>query len=290
MSGDVGAVELRPITATDLGPVAAFLHEHLNPRLSPDAWARALRPSWPSAAPDHGYHLRHDGRVVGAYVAFYADREVAGTSARFCNLAAWCVLEDYRTHALRLVRALLRQRDLHFVDLSPSGSVIDMNERLGFQRLDTTTDATLNLPWPSRRGRVLVTSDPARLDKLLTGAERRIHRDHREAAGARHVLLRSGDRQCYVVFRHDRRKRLPVFASLLHVSDPALLLEEWRAFTRHLLVRHRVAVTLSERRVTRGRPPGSVVLPRSRPKMFRSPSLGPDDIDYLYSELTNVAW
>ena len=58
---------------------------------------------------------------------------IDGRVERFCNLGAWCVLPEHRFHALRLLKALLAQDGYHFTDLSPSGNVVGLNERLGFR-------------------------------------------------------------------------------------------------------------------------------------------------------------
>jgi hypothetical protein len=55
-------------------------------------------------------------------------------------------------------------------------------------------------------------------------------------------------------------------------------------------VRHGVLATLIELRVVRYRPRFSVMLRASRRKMFKSPHLEPEQIDYLYSELVCVPW
>lgn len=281
------AVQLSPITETDVPAVARFLHTHLNQRVPADAWARALRVPWKVDAPNHGFQLRAGDQVVGVYLAFYSERLVDGRPERFCNLGAWCVLPEHRFHGPRLLKALLAQDGFHFTDLSPSGNVVAINTRLGFQQLDTATALVPNLPWP---GRARISSDPAVLEETLTGPEREIYRDHAGAAAARHLVLRRGDRWCYVIFRKDRRKRLPLFASILHVSDPALFQELAGAFARRLLLRYGVLATLAELRVVRHRPRWSVMLRTPRRKMFRSDRLAAADIDHLYSELVCVAW
>jgi hypothetical protein len=143
------------------------------------------------------------------------------------------------------------------------------------------------LPWPRR---TKVIDDPAVIANRLTGPQRVIFEDHRRAAAARHLLLERGDRTCYVIFRHDRRKGVPAFASILHVSDPDLFADSVTELSRHLLVHHRVLCVLGELRVIGARPSMSLRLKKPRPKMFRSPRLGAEAIDYLYSELTCVAW
>ncbi|WP_430787802.1 hypothetical protein [Actinoplanes sp. G11-F43] len=282
-------VQVLPITSADVSRVAHFLHAHLNTRLSVDMWARALTPPWKAAAPNHGFMLIAAGLVVGVYLAFYADRTIGGARHRFCNLAGWCVLPEYRLLSIRLLRALLKQPGYHFTDLSPSGTVIPMNERLGFRHLDSTLVAVPNLPWPARpRGDRTVTADPRRIEDLLSGDDLERYRDHRDALAARHVVLADRGGVCWAVFRHDRPKNLPFFASLVHVSDQAVFRRMFRPFTRHLLLRHGVPATLLEPRVAGFRPPGAITVPTERRRMYRSDTLDPDRIDLLYSELVAV--
>jgi hypothetical protein len=284
-------VQLSPITDADIPVVAAFLHNHLNRRVPAEAWASAMRVPWKVDAPNHGFMLRVGEAVVGTYLAFYSERLIDGRPERFCNLAAWCVLPEHRFHGPRLLKALLAQDGYHFTDLSPSGNVVAINKRLGFEQLDTTTALVPNLPWPSWPGRrYAIRTDPAAIEETLAGSDLDIYRDHAGTAAARHAVLSRGDRSCYVIFRRDRRKRLPWFASLLYVSDPVLFQEMGRRFGRHLLLRHGILATLAEVRVVRHRPRWSVLLASARPKMFRSERLAADQVDNLYSELTCVAW
>jgi hypothetical protein len=290
MLGRMGgtSVAVTPTTRADVPAVAAYLHRALNSRLSAEEWERSIVPPWQHDPPNHGFHLRNGGRVVGAALAFYAEREVRGRAERVCNLAAWCVDEEHRSHGLRLVLALLAQPGYHFTDLSPSGNVVALNERLKFQHLDTSTALVPNLVLPGRGVTAVVDHD--RIAALLRGRQRQIFEDHRGAAAARHIMLRTGHADVYVMFRKDRRKRLPVFASVLHVSDPHLLPQVWNRLSTHLLLRHGALATLLEERVADWRPQQARALPHARPKMYRSETLAEADVDYLYSELTCVAW
>jgi hypothetical protein len=284
------AVRVEPITGSDVRPVAEFLHTNLNSRVSADAWARSLTVPWAVDAPNHGYRLLDGDTLVGVYLAFYSERTIAGRRERFCNLGAWCVLPSHRFHSVRLLKALLGQDGYHFTDLSPSGNVVALNTRMKFRFLDTATALVPNLPWPSRPGRDIVSSDPAVLEKTLTGHELDLYLDHARAGAAKHLVLIRGGDWCYVVFRKDRRKNLPLFISLLHVSNPALFATMARPFARHVLLRHGALATLAELRLLERRPRPSVMLRTPRRKMFRSTHLEPGQIDYLYSELACVAW
>lgn len=290
MSKSSDAVEIKPITSAHVNEVAEFFHVRLNARIAAAEWAAAITPPWAVAQPNHGFLLRADGRVVGAYLAFYSEREIGGRPERFCNLAAWCVLDEYRALGLRLLKALLEQKDYHFTDLSPSGNVIALNTRLRFSHLDVATALVPNLPWPVWSRQVRVISEPQKIADTLRGHDLAIYRDHACAAAARHVVVVDSGRPCYVIFRRVRRKNLPLFASILHVSDRELFGRVANYVFRHLLLRHRIPITLAELRVVGARPRPSIMLKSPRPKMYRSASLRPDQIDYLYSELTCVAW
>lgn len=289
MTDSAGEPVLAPICAADVPEVANFLGTHLNSRVSAQQWAAMMLPPWPGEAPNHGFLLRVHDAVVGVHLAFYAQREIRGRVESFCNLGAWCVLEPYRAHGLRLLRALLRQPGYTFTDLSPSGNVVHLNRRLKFRELDTTTALVPNLPWPLLPRRATISDDHDDLARTLTGRDRAIHTDHADSLAVRHLLLRAEGGHCYVVARRDRRKGLPLFATLLYVGNRELFARHGRVVFRRLLAEGALA-TLAELRVVGRRPACSRMLASPRPKMFLSSVLDADDIDNMYSELACVAW
>ena len=285
-----GRPVLRPIGDDDIGLVADFLEATMDAGVTADGWAAAMRPPWSTEQPNHGFMLLDHDRVVGAYLAIYADREIGGRTERFCNLAAWSVVEEHRVHSLRLLRAILKQRDYHMTDFSPSGNVVPLNERLGFSFLDNTTALVPCLPTLGASDTISVIADDAELAEVLTGDERRIHLDHRGTV-AQQVALKTGDRTCLIVFRRERWKRLPLFVTMLFASDPELFVLGARRLGAHLLRHHRAVGMMVEQRLLGGaRPRSSFSIPPPRARMYRSKSIDPGKIDYLYSELASVAW
>lgn len=286
MSG--GAVSVRPILAADIDLVSEFLHANLNPRVTSAAWSRLFRPPWGERGPNHGFLLEHEHRLVGVYAAVYAERDLGSGPQTICNLGAFCVLDEHRLSALRLVRALLAQKGFGFTDLSPSGNVVALNERLGFRHLEVSCRLVPNLPWPRRSG-ITLTSDPGELERTLHGVDASAYVDHVGTA-ARHLLVREGSDYGYLVFRKDRRKRLPWFATPLFAGgNPALLERAWRQIGSHLLVGHGMPFTLAETRVLGFAPRPGRELRVPRPRMVRGDA-ALDRIDYLYSELALVQW
>lgn len=283
-------VRLSPIMSSDVSDVAHFLTRHLNNRVSPERWEGAVSVPWHVEQPNHGFCLRDDGVVVGAYLAYYSKQRVATELERFCNLGAWCVLDGYRHQGTRLLTRLLAQPGYHFTDFSPSGNVVELNRRLKFLDLDTTTELIANAPLPAGRGAARVTSEPNALLEMLSPSELALYQDHRRAAAAKHLVVSTAGEHCYIIFRRDTRKRVRAFGSILHVSNPELFRSAAGHVGRHLMTRHGIPAMLVERRVAGGSVPGGRMLNRSRPKMFRSKTLTPEQVSYLYSELTCLAW
>jgi hypothetical protein len=287
---DFRSVEVKPITDADIQAVAEFLRNDMGSGVSAADWQRAMTPPWDFEQPNHGYLLREDGRVVGAYLALYSERMIDGHPRRICNLGTWCVTDEHRAAGLRLLRSVLRQRGYTFTDLTPNSTVVALDSRLGFDRLDTARALFPNVPWPLRSRGVRVVDAPDEIDDMLCGRDRTIYRDH-SATAAYHVVLAKGDRCCYVMYRRDlgRLKRVPYFASILYISDPELFRDWAPHFYRYLLLRRGIPLTLAELRLVKHRPPRSVMV-GGPAKMYLSEDLKPDQIDYLYSELTCFKW
>jgi hypothetical protein len=283
-------VELHPITRADIESVASFLHENLNRRLSTADWSAAAVPPWQVDAPNHGFMLTTRGEVVGANLAFYANRMLRGSLAQFCNLGALCVQQNFRWHTLRLIRALIKQPDYHFTDLSPSGNLVELNRRMKFRLLDTATALTVNQPCRPSRRRIHITEDHGKIENVLSGHDLQIFCDHKQALAARHLVVTCGSESCYIIYRRERRRNLPLFASLLYIGNREVFASNAPQVFSHLLLHHGIPATLTELRVAGIRPARSQMLSNPRPKMYLSADATPEEIDYLYSELACVAW
>jgi len=287
VSRSAGTVVVAPITTADLAAVAEFLRTNMNDNIP---WDRACADiPWQADAPNHGFLLRDGQRVVGTLLALYSQRPVGGRLERFCNLGSWCVLPAYRAWSMALFTTVVAQKNYHFTVLSPDTRSQEMLPWYRFHFFDTAAALIPNLPWPSWPGRVRVSADPDVIERTLTPAERQIYHDHAHALAAHHVVMLRGDRHCYVMFRKFRYRDVPVFAVLLYVSDAELFGRMVIPLTRHLLFRHRLLATMAELKLIGRRPKLSFAL-NDWPKAYRSGTLGPEQIDYLYSELECVPW
>ena len=280
-------MQVAPITDADVDAAAGFLHAHLNTGVAQEVWAAAMNPPWGVDAPNHGFILRQDDDVMGVLLAFYSRRRVQGVDVDVCNLGAWCVLPEARLRSVGMLKTALAQDGYVFTDLSPSGSVVALNRRLGFTELDSSAVLLPCVPrLPRRHHRVVMDLDeiPSHLDE----DQRRLYEDHRGTLAARHAVLIAPDGPCYVIYRRDRRRGLPVFATVLYASHPPRFQRMAGRFAGRLLRSGVLAVLVDER--IGGRPRGARPVTMNRPKMVRSTSVRPVALDYLYSELVCVPW
>ena len=146
--------------------------------------------------------------------------------------------------------------------------------------------ANLPVTWPHA---ARVISDPDAIGDYLVGDDLRLFHDHRRAVAAIHLVLTRETDRCFVILRRDRRKDIPLFASVLHVGNPAMLRRRMGDLGQHLLLHHGLPFTLIETRLIGGRPHGAVLVSSPRPKMFRSTRVPAERIDNMYSELALVA-
>ena len=131
--------------------------------------------------------------------------------------------------------------------------------------------------------------DAALIERTLSGDELQLYRDHADTDAARHlVLIRETNGATSSSARTGARS--PLFASMLHVSNPSLFrrMAGPRAGTSWCATaRWRRSWRTGSSSSRRSWPS---TYPQTAAGCFAAPGLEPAQIDYLYSELTCVAW
>ncbi|HTS21105.1 MAG TPA: hypothetical protein VMN79_04770 [Casimicrobiaceae bacterium] len=276
---------IAPIRDADLPEFCRFLAENLSRERAPEEWAKAFTQHWYPAKPNNGFLLRHEGRIVGAIGAIYAERSVRGSPERFCNITSWCVLDEFRAQSMRLAIALTGQPGFHFTDLTPTEVVSRTLQFLKFRPMDERQALWPNLPWPfAALGGVRVVTEHARLEQMLDADAARAYRDHRHLPWLAHAAVGRPGASCYVVWKRTRWKGV-AGARILALSDAELFLRHRGAFGSHLLVRHGLSYTRIESRLLPRIPRLAIEQSGYRHKVFKSETLTAADMSNLYSEL-----
>ncbi|MBF0181115.1 MAG: hypothetical protein HQM03_13920 [Magnetococcales bacterium] len=279
----MSSVELLPILDQDLEAACRFLHENINRTISPQAWQLAYSQPWMADAPNHGFMLVAEGRVVGVFMAIYSEQTIRGVTERFCNQNSWIVLKPYRHLGLGLWRALQAQSGYHVTMLTPNPTVAKVYQTRRYRPIgDRVTVLPAPLPWPlARQARVVVEDAQAVLPP--DAARDLVH--HRPFPWLTQLAL--GDAQrgyCLVVGKLGRWKRLPALR-ILHVSDGEIFFSCHSALGRYLFRRHGVMTLHIPSRYLPVRPGFGLTILDTQPRMFLSDRLEERDITWLYTEL-----
>lgn len=281
-------IELRRVGAESFDEIYPLLVSFDGGQRPKDEW-RLMLFDYPWAnGPCRGFGLYEGAKPVGFLGAIFSTRRIEGREERLCNFSSWIVKDEYRGSSVMMMRPLVAQLPEHtLVGQTPIPTTVAVFSRLGFQMLETEELLLPPLPDPRQALRALGGSfscSERAFQEELGEEERTFHR-HLGYSRARHVVLRRGDRRCYLVARLGRRKRMRV-AELLYIGDRAFFWENL------LLAQAAFAITMGtvslsvDRRFADGfRIPYAVRRPKPRIYRPSRPDISPVAIDGLYSEL-----
>jgi len=280
-------IELRKVGAESFEEVYPLL-AGFGGGLAKDVWRRMLFDYAWADGPCRGYGLYEGNRVVGFLGTIFSRRRIQGREERMCNFSSWIVESEYRGASVMMMRPLVADLPGYtLVGYTPIPVTVAVFTRLGFQMLETEELILPPVPRPREVLRALrgsFSASPEVLQRELSGEERTIHNDLAYSR-VRHVLLRRGNRHCYLVARRGRRKGLRV-AELLYIGDRAFFWEN-RILAQAAFTATMGAAALSvDLRFAEGFDVPWAIR-RPKPRIYRPahPDLSPTAIDGLYSEL-----
>ena len=266
------------------------IHRHLLTLLPPprprEEW-RGLFPSpWSGPEDGMGFVLFEGDEPVALMGTLFSERPVGERRERFCNVTSWVATEPYRGEASLLALQLRRLRGHTITNLTPTPDAFRIFTRLGFEPLEVQRTVF----WPGGallrplgpRG-VRLSHDPGELEAVLDDVHREILEAHRGLA--HHLAAWDDGGYCYLVYTVDPRPLAPrVRVHML--SEPERFVAFLPRIQRHWLRRHRALSAECDARFLRGvEVPFSLRRTRATPRLYRSGSVDPADIDNLYSEL-----
>lgn len=271
---------IEPITDDSLIEFATFLEANMPAKRAAREWVAGLSNNWSSERPNYGFLMRDEGRVVGGIGAFYADRTIRGNTERFCNITSWCVLDSHRKFSMQLAMNVVGQSGYHFTDFSPTKVVAGALQFLKFKALDDGVAVILNLPLLPGSGRVI--TNPAEIEKALSGTMLQVWRDHASFSWLKHLIVGTPDAWCHIIFKAGNLRGMAC-ANVIYVSDGALFDRYLSRLRWHFFWQGMTTMQVERRMLARW-PKLARVRTGFNPKQFLSGALGPSDIDYLYSE------
>ena len=213
-------VTLRGIFDEDLDDVYCFLSKNFDPGIILDIWRLAFNRSWMPEKPNNGFMLVANKTIVGVFCALYSQQQTRKGIQNICNTSTWFVLDEYRSHSLKLMAAMLDQKGFLFTSLSATPNVYELHRSFGFRSYVTTLVAIPNLPklnYVSKRLEILV--DPESMGRCLDSEVKQISIDHRDLPAVQQVVFHAADETLLVIF--DIRNVRGVRATnIFYLSNP----------------------------------------------------------------------
>ena len=271
---------IEPITEATLPEFAAFLETNMPVKRTAKEWISGLKTNWAGERPNFGFLMRDQEAVVGGIGAYYADRVIRNQPEQFCNITSWCVLDSHRKYSMQLALSIAGQAGYHFTDFSPTKVVAGALQFLKFKPLGDGVAVIPNLPLAFLSGRIV--SNPAEIEKTLSGMMLKIWHDHSSFPWLLHVIVGGEQGWCHVIYKRGRFKSM-ASANIIYISDGELFGQYlkrlgWHFFWQGIMTTH------IECRMLPHLPKLARVRTGFNPKQFLSQTLEPSDVDYLYSE------
>jgi len=213
-------VTLRGILDEDLDDVYYFLSNNFDPGVKLDIWRSAFNCSWMPEKPNNGFMLVANKTIVGVFCAFYSQRQTQKGIQNTCNTSTWFVLDEYRSHSLKLMATMLGQKGFLFTSLSASPNVYELHRIFGFRSYVTTLVAIPNLPklnYVSKRLEIL--TDPESMGRCLDSEVKQISIDHRDIPTIQQIIFHTADEALLVIFDIRRVRGVPA-TNIFYLSNP----------------------------------------------------------------------
>jgi hypothetical protein len=285
------SIEVRPVGVESFDEIYPLLSEFRARRMSKEDWRRMLFTYPWSNNPQRGYAMYADGKPVGFLGTLFSERRLAGQVERVCSLSSWIVLEQHRNASLSLVMPILKLKDHTILNPTPTPAAWEIFHKLGFKPLESEQLTLPPLPGLAEAARAFAGSftwSPDVLQRELTGGEQAIHRELSSSPLAHHVLLRRGEKRCYLVATPVHHRGI-LLAELQYIGDLDF-------FWQHRILAH-VALLLAtgamglrvDARLAQGRRP-PLALRRPALRLYRPTrkEITPEMIDGLYSEMMGL--
>lgn len=255
-------------------------------RATRDVRARMFEKRWGADEDYFGYVLEVGTTIVGVLGLMFSRRRINGTTYKFCELHTWYVDEAYRHESLKLFFPVLGLRGYELINVTPSGIVLEISKKFGFQELETHLRLIFPVPTAGAfGGGVEIIDDHQAIEAALSGDDLQVFRDHRELPVV-HLLVR--DRrggQSYVMAKSCMREPWERYGRIFHFSDREVFLRCLPALRVRLCLKLRVLfLVVNEDTLGGEAPPFSKVIPREFPSLFKSRTLRKEDLNHLYTE------
>jgi len=276
---------VRKAVALDFEKTYPLFAKFKNYRLLKGDWQQLFTDHWKSNEGYIGYVLEDRERIVGFLGFMFSDRVLNNKQEKFCNLTTWVVDERFRNESLYLIIPVLKLTDYTLTIHSASKATYAAFKKLGFHDLES--HFRIIPPFPSINmlfDSCKIEVNGKYLNEILKGDSLQAYKSHL-LFRCFHVYIRSPLGNCYLIGARVFKKNLP-FAQIYHISDSKVFAKFASRISSIICLKNKTFAILVDERFLEGNSLlQSYKCALSNPRMYKSNSLGKQDLDLLYSEL-----
>ena len=276
---------VRKAVAQDFEETYPLFVKFHNSHLRKEDWRQLFIDHWESPEGYFGYVLEDQERIVGFVGLIFSRRTLNGREEKFCNMTSWVVEEKFRNQSLSLFLPVMKLKKYTLTIHTASKETYAVARKLGFKDLEAKLRIIFPLPsFTTWFTPCQIEINGEKFRKNLTGESLHTYTDHL-LFKCFHVFIRSPLGECYLVGARVIRKNL-AFYQIHHISNSKVFAKFSGHIATVVCARIKTVSIVTDERFLQG---NRVMMSRSwslpNPRVYKSDSVGQDNIDLLYSEL-----
>ena len=277
---------LQKATIKDFDQVYPMLLEINGSRLNQEAWKQLFINHW-SDEKYCGFKLVDGTKTVGFMGLIFSKRTINGKNVKIANRTSTVIDRQYRGRGLahRLIGSVNYLSDYTITTTSGNAVVIKVLKSLG--HIEFETKNRFILPFPAIHYIVNPKNYCFKNDiekESLSNSDKKIYEDHLKFK-CEYLYIKEKNQYCFAVFTLIRKKKIKL-ARIHYISNKNLFFKRIYEINTLLILCCKVLGVVVPERFCRGRKIiFSLVFPLTNPRVFKSSTLQPTEIDSLYSEL-----
>lgn len=189
-------VEIKKTYRDDFDKIYPLLQKFDSP-YTQDDWKKIFTYQWQGAEDYLGFHLEHEGKIVGFMGLIFSCRNKNCQKYQFCNITSLIVLEDYRAATILLIRQLKRIKNIIFTGLNPIYESYRILTMLGFAPYENKYRIIPVINFLFSRGEDINVVDNY---SCLDQESRRLIQDHHQSK-SKVIALQCHGKNCLIFYK-----------------------------------------------------------------------------------------
>lgn len=234
-------MELKCIETEDLDEIYDFFIKNnwkiVCPRLY---WKQILKKEWSNKF-FKGNLLKIDAKIVGVLIVINSDQIVNNKKITFCNYNTWFVIKEYRNHSMRLFNSVAKKKNVFITSASVTSELVEFHQRFNYTYVDKIFRYSFinNFKVFSKirnKVNIKVFKNKRQLNNL-DKFHQKIFNDHIDIHNLKFINFESQNKNLYIVYKKNYKKKLFPFAEILYINDYNLFFKFINQIKIYLLIK-----------------------------------------------------